>query len=67
MASDFLQRNSILRTYPSTVRRSVVTLSDKPKSFETKFLGLVSHTGIRLSQDKALVQLGHLRSFYKCV
>jgi len=28
---------------------------------------LVSQTGLRLRQDQALLQLGHLRSFYKRV
>ncbi len=30
-----------------------------------KHLGLVSQTGLRLNQDYAIVQLGHLRIFYK--
>ncbi len=30
-----------------------------------KHLGLVSQTGLRLNQDYAIVQLGHLSIFYK--
>ncbi len=35
------------------------------KNYKTINIGLVSQTGLRLSQDKAIVQLGHLSHFYK--